>query len=135
VSKIGLALGMSLIAMPRILFAAPSPALQIGGSISERDYPKDALKRGIEGDVQVSFLVSAKGKVENCKGYSPDSDQNLVSGSCEVVNRFKFRPARAENGNQIDEQRSQSFAWHIHSACPPSPAAHSICVNLERRRK
>jgi TonB family protein len=121
--------------VPSTLVALSTAAVQVGGSVSDNDYPKEAIKRGIEGDVRVSFSVNKKGRVDDCKSTSQEDNAVLLTASCKVVQRFRFRAAKSVDGEKMEEIRAQSFAWRLYSACPVTKDPSLICINLNLKRR
>lgn len=89
-------------------------AVQIAGSISDEDYPVDAIRNGENGTVTVQFVVSANGRVPVCEVTQSSGSESLDEKSCEIVKaRFEYTPARDAKGKAVSETRIQRITWRL----------------------
>ncbi len=114
--------------------ASTVPPQIIKAAVAEKDYSSDAKAQGIEGDADVSFTIGLDGKVNNCTAINAQANALLVNGSCKVVSRWRFRPAKDETGKKVEDKVVQPFSWRIYSPCKQTAEPNRICVNLERKR-
>lgn len=87
-------------------------AVQRGGSISDEDYPSSSIRNEESGTTIARFTIGTDGKVVDCNasGASPALDAE----TCKLImRRFRFKPAKDENGNPIQETRSQRVTWRL----------------------
>ncbi|MFO7911796.1 MAG: energy transducer TonB [Desulfotignum sp.] len=59
-------------------------------------YPLHAARRGIEGKVQVQFLVTADGRVEDIKILASAPEEVFDQSVIDCVSRWRFQPGRVE---------------------------------------
>lgn len=114
------------------LLLAASPPLPRVVMVSESDYPKAARQAGVEGDVRFDLLIDAKGKPSGCTiTAGADLPASLAADTCAMaVKRWRFVPARDDQGQKVAGQRSYSFAWRMAGSCPAMDN-ETICVRLD----
>ncbi len=77
---------------------APPPAAEVGESELTRirgfdvDYPADALRKGIEGWVELSFLVTAEGKVARVAVLDSSPKGVFDSAAAKALARARYKP-------------------------------------------
>jgi periplasmic protein TonB len=89
-------------------------AVQRGGvgSITDDDYPPDAVRNEESGVTTASYVIGTDGKVESCE--ASGASASLDSQTCKLImKRFKFKPALDENGSPISEKRTQRIRWNL----------------------
>jgi protein TonB len=59
-------------------------------------YPLHATRRGIEGKVQVQFLVTADGRVADIKILAADPEKVFDKSVIDCVSRWRFQPGRVQ---------------------------------------
>lgn len=87
-------------------------ATQRGGSISDEDYPPSSIRNEESGTSVARFTIGTDGKVTSCNasGASPSLDAE----TCKlIIRRFRFKPAKDESGNPIEESRTQRVTWRL----------------------
>ncbi|MDB0614285.1 energy transducer TonB [Tenacibaculum dicentrarchi] len=63
--------------------------------VANFEYPKEALKKGIEGDFEVSFVIDKNGKVKNIKVLGENDNIILKKEAMRIVLLLpKFTPAK-----------------------------------------
>lgn len=78
----------------------PMPKGNIADWFSNDYYPPEAKSRGIQGRVQVSLRVDARGVPVGCSVRLSSNDANLDRTTCNLAYRFgRFAPARDAQGN------------------------------------
>jgi periplasmic protein TonB len=63
------------------------------------DYPKDALKRGVGGEVRVRFSVDADGKVKSAEVVSSNPVEVFNRAALDAVRRWRFKPPAGGSPN------------------------------------
>lgn len=87
------------------------PELIVGG-ISNRDYPRDALRAGASGTVRTRFTVGTDGRVSRCAVTGSSGNADLDEITCRlIVKRFRFRPARDSSGRAIADEAEGEQRW------------------------
>lgn len=86
-------------------------AIRGGMTVSTRDYPGDALKKGEEGRTAFRFLVNTKGAVQDCQVTASSGSTALDVRSCEITTRARFHPARDAQGNAVPESWRWAITW------------------------
>ncbi len=84
----------------------------IAGGISNRDYPRDALRAGASGTVRTRFTVGMDGRVSRCVVTGSSGNAELDDITCRlIVKRFRFRPARDGSGRPIADEADGEQRW------------------------
>ena len=99
-----------------VLASAPGPsaveARQIGGTISNDDYPADAIRAGEQGHATAEFIVDVSGRVTNCRITATSGSAALDRTTCEIIKqRFQFEPARNSSGGAIATTMTRNVRW------------------------
>jgi protein TonB len=63
------------------------------------EYPKDALKRGLGGEVRVRFTLDADGKVKSAEVVNSSPAEVFDRAALDAVRRWRFKPPVAGNPN------------------------------------
>ena len=63
------------------------------------EYPKDALKRGIGGEVRVRFTLDADGKVRSAEVVNSSPADVFDRAALDAVRRWRFKPPAVGNFN------------------------------------
>src|SRR5437899_9595334 len=81
---------------------------------SYSDYPKEALKKGWQGDVQWDVTVGTNGRVTACKIIQSSGHQILDDATCRIVTeRARFNPAQDATGNPVEAHFQSHISWRI----------------------
>jgi TonB family protein len=89
-------------------------AILVSGSISDEDYPKQAIASGEAGTSVLSFDIGTDGRVSQCRIAQTSSSSTLDDHSCMMLReRFVFDPARDAKGNAIPETKVQRITWRL----------------------
>jgi protein TonB len=67
------------------------------------EYPDGALRKGIEGYVEVSFTITAQGTVTNVAVVTADPVDVFDRAAIEAVRRYRYDP-RMVNGQPVESQ-------------------------------
>lgn len=84
------------------------------GTIRDRDYPRDASRAKIGGEVEVRFTIEANGRVTGCRVSLSSGDGSLDATTCRLIEeRFRFRPATNAAGEPIASQYGWRQNWWL----------------------
>ena len=90
---------------------ATSPARQISGSISSRDYPAALRGTGARGTTVVQITIDPYGRVTFCTVIALSGHAALDDATCPLVMaRFRYRPATVD-GRPVASTTARSIAW------------------------
>ena len=86
-------------------------ALQ-GSLMSYDDYPKEAVRRGWQGDVKVDLTIDTGGRVSACKVAESSGHSVLDVQTCKIfTQRARFKPAVDDDGRTIQDHYVTSLKW------------------------
>ncbi|APZ97891.1 energy transducer TonB [Sphingopyxis sp. QXT-31] len=78
------------------------------GTIEDRDYPREARRAKIGGEVEVRFTIEATGRVTGCRVSKSSGDAALDAATCRLIEeRFRFKPATNAGGIAV----ASSYGW------------------------
>ncbi len=84
------------------------------GTIRNRDYPRDASRAQIGGEVEVRFTIQPTGRVTGCRVSRSSGDASLDQTTCRLIEeRFRFRPATDAAGEAIASQYGWRQSWWL----------------------
>jgi len=87
---------------------------QIAGSISDADYPAEAIRQGAQGTTEIRITVDPSGAVERCETEQSSGHAALDAASCQLVtSRFRYEPARTSSGTAITATISRRITWRL----------------------
>jgi TonB family protein len=95
--------------------SAASPARRpewIKGMITEDDYPPDAKKQGLEGEVRVEILIDASGRVMDAR-IIKSTDPRFSAVVLERLKKSVFQPALDNKGNPIPVRMSVPVIFEL----------------------
>lgn len=82
------------------------------GRLSNDDYPRAALRAGVEGAVSVRYSVGTNGRVTGCRVTRSSGHAELDATTCRLIEaRFRYRPARDAQGTALVEVKTTIFDW------------------------
>ncbi len=85
-----------------------SKAAWRSGTIRDSDYPREAARAKIGGEVEVRFTIQPTGRVTGCRVTRSSGDASLDATTCRLIeDRFRFRPATNGAGDPI----ASSYGW------------------------
>lgn len=91
-----------------------APAQWVSGSLKDSDYPREALRGGIEGRVTVRFTVLTSGRISDCRVVASSGSPLLDATTCRLLTkRLRFRPATDRQGRPIQTQLFSDHTWGI----------------------
>lgn len=91
-----------------------SKAAWRSGTISDRDYPRDAARAKIGGEVEVRFTIQPTGRVTGCRVARSSGDASLDATTCRLIeDRFRFRPATNGAGDPIASAYGWRQSWWL----------------------
>lgn len=89
-------------------------AEQISGRIYDRDYPKAAARAGIGGTVWVRYMVTPKGRAEDCRVTRSSGTAEIDAVTCAlIVKRFRYRPGTDAAGRAISSVVEEDHHWEV----------------------
>jgi protein TonB len=89
-------------------------AVRLSGQLANSDYPRSALRAGVEGSVSVRYVVGTDGSVSGCTVTRSSGDVRLDETTCRLIElRFRYRPARNSAGEPVPETVRKTFDWLI----------------------
>lgn len=107
-----LAAGPAPTAPPRA--DGPTPPRLRSGSITNTDYPADAIRAGAQGSTRILLDVAPYGGVTNCRITQSSGSELLDITTCAIARqRFKFEPGRDARGERVASTFSQSVRWTL----------------------
>lgn len=78
------------------------------GTIEDRDYPREARRARVGGEVEVRFTIEATGRVSGCRIRKSSGDAALDATTCRLIEaRFRFKPATNAAGLAV----ASSYGW------------------------
>lgn len=84
------------------------------GAIRDRDYPRDASRARIGGEVEVRFTIEATGRVSGCRVSRSSGDTSLDVTTCRLIEeRFRFKPATDAAGRPVASQYGWRQNWWL----------------------
>ena len=90
------------------------PARRVAGRISDRDYPRNALRARIQGDVTLRITVGADGRVAACDIARSSDNAELDDTTCRLVrSRFRYRPAQDAQGRAVSDMHGWLQRWWL----------------------
>jgi TonB family protein len=99
---------------PVILRGKAARAELTGGSISDADYPPEAIRASASGTTMVGFDIGPDGRVGECGIAESSGSVALDDKSCALIReRFTFKPARGPDGLVTTETRTQRITWRL----------------------
>jgi TonB family protein len=110
------------VVVPQVHQEAPrSAVLQTDlAVITERAYPRRALREGVEGNVRYGLVVGADGRVVACSIIESSLSALLDEATCEGLARYaRFQPATNNRGEPTTDRLTGTMEWRL----PPQTAA------------
>lgn len=84
------------------------------GTIRDRDYPPEARRARIGGEVEVRFTIEASGRVSRCRISRSSGDASLDETTCRLIEeRFRFKPATNAAGEPVASQYGWRQTWWL----------------------
>jgi len=105
-----------------------------GSWTNEADYPAESAKRGEEGIVGFSLLVSPDGKVAQCYITQSSGFPALDRITCVAIStRAQFKPAADENGQPVYDTFTGRLTWRhpSHSSLPAPSTVPTTDADME----
>jgi protein TonB len=107
--------------------AAEGPATRtrrIEGQFTNRDYPREAFRAGIEGTTVARLTIGADGRVSECVVRASSGSEALDRATCGIIeNRFRFEPARNGRGEAIADRVEWEQNWSLRREGPEAAEA------------
>ncbi|RYD43198.1 MAG: energy transducer TonB, partial [Sphingomonadales bacterium] len=84
------------------------------GAIRDRDYPREASRANMSGEVETRFTIEPSGRVNGCHVTRSSGDASLDRTTCELIEeRFRFKPAMNAAGEPIASQYGWRQSWWL----------------------
>jgi protein TonB len=84
------------------------------GRIDRRDYPADAARANLGGQVTVHLEISPEGRVTRCTVARSSGIASLDSTTCSLIRqRFRYEPARDRAGNTVPDLVGWRQDWWL----------------------
>jgi protein TonB len=91
-----------------------SAAQWIAGDLRDEDYPREALRGGMQGRVTVRFTVQVNGRIRDCQVVASSGSPMLDQTTCRLLTRrLRFRPATDSTGRPIETKLYSDHTWGI----------------------
>ena len=91
-----------------------TPPRQIAGRLRYGDLPADLREDFNNREVGVRYRVQADGRVTDCVAERSSGIAELDRTACALIEqRFRFRPARDENGRPVRSTVVETHGWYI----------------------
>jgi protein TonB len=91
-----------------------SAAQWISGGLRDEDYPREALRGGMQGRVTVRFTVQVNGRIRDCQVVASSGSPMLDQTTCRLLTRrLRFRPATDSTGRPIETKLYSDHTWGI----------------------
>jgi protein TonB len=89
-------------------------ARKVSGRIYDRDYPRSAARAGIGGTVWVRYVVTVKGRAQDCRVTRSSGNVDLDAVTCRLVTkRFRYQPGTDAGGRPISSVVEEDHVWVI----------------------
>ena len=97
-----------------------APARWLRGRIYDSDYPRRAYEARFEGTVYLRFVVAPDGYVSDCAVTRSSGNREIDETTCRLImRRFRYRPARNEEGRPIASVIRGQHLWELAPEPPP----------------
>ncbi len=84
------------------------------GTIRDRDYPREASRAEVGGEVETRFTIEASGRVTGCRVTRSSGDASLDRTTCALIEeRFRFKPATNAAGEPVASQYGWRQSWWL----------------------
>jgi TonB family protein len=104
--------------------SAASPPLQIAGTISDMDYPIEAIRAEAQGTTAVRIIVKPSGEVGACEVEESAGHPALDAASCNLIqSRFRYQPARTSSGAATRAVVTRRITWRLPEGGSGDPAS------------
>jgi protein TonB len=81
---------------------------------TEKDYPRDAKRRGAQGLVKVLLHVAPSGKPTSCEVEQSSGDATLDRTTCTLLmKRARFLPSIDDKGEPVEGNFTAAAKWQI----------------------
>ena len=88
------------------------------------DYPEEAKRLRVGGDVRMLLVVGADGRPKKCDIAVSSGQPSLDRASCAIaLERIRYEPARDASGRAVEDADYYEIEWRfIRSPAPPAPS-------------
>ena len=103
---------VAFLAAAAAVLPKPTP-IDVGSWFTTDDYPAEAAKKGVEGDVSFDVDVDVEGKPTACRITKSSGSPILDQTTCDIVlKRAKFKPATLK-GKAVASHYSKRTSWRL----------------------
>ncbi|MES2445005.1 MAG: energy transducer TonB [Pseudomonadota bacterium] len=82
--------------------------------LTDRDYPRTALRLRMQGSTGFRLDIAADGKVTGCTVVATSGSELLDTTTCKLLlRRAHFSPAEDSRGNRIPATYTSRFRWSL----------------------
>lgn len=82
--------------------------------VTHDDYPGDALRRGVSGEVVIRFTVGVNGRVTDCTVLQSSGDDGLDRGTCALARqKGRYSPAIGADGAPVPFPMVMPIRWIV----------------------
>ena len=90
------------------------PLAEPASLVTNRDYPRAALRANVQGSVVYTLDVDPDGRVAGCRVTRPSGSAELDAATCQIMqSRARFEPARDAQGKPVADRYTSRIAWRI----------------------
>jgi TonB family protein len=105
-------------------------AIDVASWFSADDYPADAARKGLEGNVAFEVDVDANGKPTACRIRESSGSASLDQKTCEIVlARAQFKPAM-RHGKPVPGRYSNKTNWRLEGAATSIPTGSGYIATI-----
>ena len=84
----------------------------ISGWLHNSDYPREAKDVGMAGTVTIVVTIEPNGRVSYCDVVRSSGSGLLDATTCRLVQqRYRYQPARDEQGRPVRAREMQNHSW------------------------
>lgn len=111
--------------------AKPGRVLETPDWSDSRNYPKDAQRKNQEGSVFAELLIGVSGKPEACRILKSSNFVELDVGTCALMMKIRFEPARDSQGTAIQSHLARDVIWLLTDPRPFASSALRARLNIK----
>lgn len=90
----------------------PTERRRLSDLFRTEDFPQDALKKGVRGDVRFLGGIDAAGRMRACVILTSSKLESLDAATCRIaMQRARYKPARDARGNSVNAPVEGKVTW------------------------
>lgn len=93
--------------------AVTPPRPLASSSLSNMDYPKEALRLRQEGLSVALVHVGTNGMVKSCTIQQSSGSPSLDDATCKLFSSMRFKPGRDAQGKAVEADAPFRMNWHL----------------------